>query len=428
MINETFERGGATLIRRIQIRDRTYVSEAEDLASPGITADEAWWQSFLRGAKVQSDRSAARSSLRIVDAFCGCGGLSLGVVQAAEALGWHASPSAAIDTDSTALSVYKSNFPDAITLNRNVSSLVDFHVSSRGSEAHFPYEPEVIEPSLTALSGNTDVFLAGPPCEGHSNLNNKTRRDDPRNLLYSSAIALGVALAARVIIVENVPEVERDSNAVVETAKGLLSSAGYRFLDWDVLAADSLGGAQTRKRFFLVAVSPKTRFAAVRLKHVKRALTRRPRTVEWAIGDLLTVSQDDFLNQTALLSEENQRRIDFLFDNKLYDLPNEVRPECHQNGTTYNSVYGRLRWDRPSGTITTGFLTPGRGRFIHPLMRRTLTPREAARLQFFPDGFNFVPDTGTIQTKKALGKWIGDAVPPLLGYAAALGALAALTT
>ena len=66
------------------------------------------------------------------------------------------------------------------------------------------------------------------------------------------------------------------------------------------------------------------------------------------------------------LSEENLRRIDWLFDNEEYDLPNAERPDCHKEGTSYKAVYGRLRADRPSPIITTGFMTPGHGRYIHP--------------------------------------------------------------
>ena len=80
------------------------------------------------------------------------------------------------------------------------------------------------------------------------------------------------------------------------------------------------------------------------------------------------------------------------FEHDLYNLPNSERPDCHKDGTTYGSVYGRMFPDRPAPTITTGFMTPGRGRFIHPLLPRTLTPWEAARIQGFPDTYNFFPD------------------------------------
>lgn len=125
------------------------------------------------------------------------------------------------------------------------------------------------------------------------------------------------------------------------------------------------------------------------------------------------------MDTVPALSEDNLVRINHLFDNGLYELPDEVRPDCHKNGHTYPSVYGRLRWDRPSQTITTGFLTPGRGRYIHPIRRRVITPHEAARIQSFPDSFRFVVGD-TDPSRNALTKWIGQAVPPLLGYAATL--------
>jgi DNA (cytosine-5)-methyltransferase 1 len=428
MIAHRFTRDNGNLVREFKVRNKVFTSETEDRADSGLDASEAWWQSFLRGAGVRSDTSLRARALTIVDAFSGCGGFSLGVAQACNALGWLVKPVAAIDTDRTALSVYADNFPTALTIAKNVSGLVDYHVNARSEDATFAYPPEVIEEGLRSFVGETDIFLAGPPCEGHSNLNNHTRRADPRNLLYMSAIALGVALRATVIAVENVPEVNHDRHGVVGTAKALLQSVGYRFLDWDTLSADALGAAQTRKRFFLIAVAPWTKFIPVRLRHVRTSLVQPARTLSWAIGDLLDIPPTTIMDQSPTLSDDNLRRIDHLFDNDLYDLPDAVRPECHQAGTSYKSVYGRLRWDRPSQTITTGFLTPGRGRYIHPLRRRVLTPREAARLQSFPDSFRFLIPDAPEPGRVSLGKWIGDAVPPILGYAATMGALTALSS
>src|SRR6185312_3602501 len=101
----------------------------------------------------------------------------------------------------------------------------------------------------------------------------------------------------------------------------------------------------------------------------------------------------------------------FLFEHGLYDLPNNQRPECHRDGNhSYRSVYGRLRWTEPAQTITTGFGSMGQGRYVHPQRRRTLTPHEAARLQTFPDWFDFGKET----RRGVLAKAIGNAVPPFL--------------
>lgn len=75
-------------------------------------------------------------------------------------------------------------------------------------------------------------------------------------------------------------------------------------------------------------------------------------------------------------------------------------------------MYGRLRYDAPAQTITGGFVSPGQGRFVHPSQERTLTPHEAARLQFFPDFFDF----SAAQTRTGLAQMIGNAVPMTLAY------------
>jgi DNA (cytosine-5)-methyltransferase 1 len=106
---------------------------------------------------------------------------------------------------------------------------------------------------------------------------------------------------------------------------------------------------------------------------------------------------------------QTEKRINFLFDNQLYELPNEQRPPCHRDKAhSYDTVYGRLRWDRPAQTITSGFYCMCMGRYVHPEQRRTLTGHEAARLQFFPDFFDFSP----AKSRTKLAEIIGNAVPP----------------
>ena len=235
-------------------------------------------------------------------------------------------------------------------------------MSGEGEKSRFAYEPEIIDPALAGEVGNIDLFLAGPPCQGHSNLNNKTRREDPRNLLYVTAVALGVGLRARSIVIENVPEVVNDRSDVVNIAKALLKAAGYSWIDSGILAADQMGGAQTRKRYFLVASRVAEPVAELTIKEVAKGLKHAARPLGWAIGDLLSGPSQEpktgIMDTTPMLSADNLTRIHHLFDNDLYDLPNEVRPDCHKDGHTYPSVYGRLWWDKPSQTITTGFLTP----------------------------------------------------------------------
>lgn len=73
-------------------------------------------------------------------------------------------------------------------------------------------------------------------------------------------------------------------------------------------------------------------------------------------------------------------------------------------------MYGRLQWEKPAQTLTTGFGSMGQGRYVHPSQERTITPHEAARLQTFPDFFGF----SAANTRSAWARMIGNAVPPLL--------------
>lgn len=187
--------------------------------------------------------------------------------------------------------------------------------------------------------------------------------------------------------------------------------------------ASDYGTAQSRRRHIVIAV--REDIGVQPWFGILDAFKQSPLALKDVIDDLETDIADNVFDSVAEISEENKLRIDHLFDNGLYDLPNEVRPDCHKNGHTYKSVYGRLKWEDPSPTITTGFLTPGRGRYIHPRQRRTLTPHEAARIQAFPDSFKFLNVDGKPLTKKLLSKLIGQAVPPPLGHAAALVAFGA---
>lgn len=78
--------------------------------------------------------------------------------------------------------------------------------------------------------------------------------------------------------------------------------------------------------------------------------------------------------------------------------------------SVHSGAYGRLCWNEQASTITTRFDTPAGGRFIHPDEDRTLTPREAARIQSFPDDYVFYGD------KRSISRQIGNAVPPKVSY------------
>ena len=399
----------------------TTVSSAIDIGAAESAADPkgAWWTALQQGAVPKPSRPQNRA-FRSVDLFCGLGGLALGVRNLCTEIGLSVCTELIVDEDEEATDVYTLNHDVRSRRVSSAAALVDFRIRRRGRNAVFAYKPEIIEPKLADSVFGVDLIMAGPPCQGHSNLNNRTRRDDIRNRLYLTVPAFAVAALARTAIIENVPDVTRDRSDIVQTARRLFEQAGY-WVEEGVLSADALGWPQTRRRHFLVA---RADARPIPIRTVSQALADGPaRSAWWAIGDLEARSGDDPMDRTSALSPDNRRRIDWLFDNDEYDLPCSERPECHRDGTSYPSVYGRMHRDAPAQTITTGFMSPGRGRYIHPTQRRTLTPREAARLQGFPDSYRFAADEKRPPSRAKLAKWIGNAVPTPLGYAAALSAV-----
>ncbi len=410
-------RRGSWLERELRLGEKSFRSRTEfDQTSNDDLGD--WWRSHLSGADPVC-LNAGGTDIRTVELFSGIGGLATGFRRACQELGLSLRPVAAIDHDPHAVRVYERNHHPEVVQSGSVSEIVDYRVKGVGSDARFRYEPELVESSWSALE-DVDVVLAGPPCQGHSGLNNSSRRSDPRNELYLTVPAIAVALGARAVVIENVPDIVHDRRGVVESARRLLVESGYH-VEMGVLRADQMGWAQRRSRFFLVASRDRV---PLPLPQVAGALESEPRSVMWAIGDLEDHPADDHMHRQPVFSEENRRRIDWLFENDSYELPLGERPECHQDGTTYNSVYGRMRPDAPAPTITTGFMTTGRGRFTHPTRRRVLNPHEAARLQGFPDTYAFQADGLETPTTQQIVKWLGDAVPMPLGYAAGLSVMA----
>lgn len=355
--------------------------------------DAAWLKSTVAPPPV-----APQGDVRIVDLFSGCGALSLGIAEACRALSLKAEHVFASDINAAALNVFGRNFPSA-AVSAEPAELLVGAVGSKVSAK---------ERRLLASLGPIDLLAGGPPCQGHSDLNNHTRRMDPRNSLFDVMIRFAELLRPGHVLIENVPGVRHDIGGVTENGRRALEKLGYSVSE-AVLTASDFGAAQRRKRYVMVATTGRFDFAAL-------ARVAQERTLRWACGDLMDVSAASNLDSHAASSKINRARIDYLFDHDLLDLPNEMRPPCHRlKSHSYNSVYGRLSWDMPAPTITSGFNSPGQGRFVHPQARRTLTPHEAARIQSIPDFFDWGDSN-----RESLTQMIGNAVPPKLAYAVAL--------
>jgi DNA (cytosine-5)-methyltransferase 1 len=336
-------------------------------------------------------------SLRLVDLFAGCGGLSFGLVEAARRQGIAAEVVLAVERDERALRVFQHNVPTLDARQEDVESVFN---GVLGESLTFS------ERQLSRGIDRVDLLVGGPPCQGNSDLNNKTRRRDPRNRLYARMARAAEVLKPSCVLIENVPSVRHDRACVVAVTRAALENAGYRCVE-RILDANAAGVPQRRRRHVLVAVRDET----VDLSFLGQ-LPRRCdhiRSIGWAIRDLEVRRGNHVFDTAARVSGENRRRIAWLFDHREYDLPNSERPKCHRSEHSYPSMYGRLTWTKPAQTLTTGFGSMGQGRYVHPSRRRTLTPHEAARIQTFPDYFDF-GDT----PRTPLATMIGNAVPPLL--------------
>ncbi len=402
----------ASVIRTVQVGQykgitRLAINQVDSKVDElGLAAqfDKLWLTSKNRP---KSEFNASHADVRVVDLFAGCGGLSLGVSEAVEALGRRFVPVLASDIDEKALSIYSKNLHPREISSASIETVFDKELTAKLGQG---------ERRLQEQCGSIDFLIGGPPCQGHSDLNNHTRRDDPRNDLYGVMGRAASVFKPRFIIIENVLGVRHSSTGVVQMTLDHLNSLGYRTASI-MLNAANFGVAQNRKRHFTLAMTGDPE----RMQRTIESLQQPVRPVMWAIDDLL--EEDKILaspfQTSARHSATNEKRINYLFTHDLFELPDAQRPDCHRlKPHAYNSVYGRMRPNAPAPTITSGFGSTGQGRFVHPSKKRTITPHEAARVQFFPDWFQF-----SQLGRRQLQKYIGNAVPSKLGYVIAIALL-----
>lgn len=366
-------------------------------------------QNWLR-SQVRPTSPNTKETMVVMDLFSGCGGMSLGIE---EALYSHniGSQHIAVEQDSIPLEVFRSNFQDPKNafFNQSILDLVQGSVHEPLTEAEKQFQKQFPK---------VDVLVGGPPCQGHSDLNNHTRRLDPKNELFFTMARCSEIFSPSYVIIENVPGARHDKTQVVQRTEKALRDLGYMYFDQHVFRSDKIGVAQTRKRFIMVA----SKLPFPELADIENAFEVPNRSLSWAISDLEEIEnpKSSYFDIAPNHTPETQARIDWLHDNDKHDLDNSQRPDCHKNKKhSYNSIYGRMHWDKPSQTITGNFGTPGGGRYVHSRQRRLITPHEAARIQFFPDFFDFSGN----HSRSQLQKMIGNAVPPKLAYVIMMGLL-----
>lgn len=371
--------------------------------------------------------------MRVLDLFCGCGGLSYGLSRA-EFAGQRFEIVAALDHHEPSIKTFAPNHPTAT-----------------------PICVDIREADVNAVLdrvGPIDMVVGGPSCQGFST-HGKRVADDPRNYLYCYFMRFVEELKPTWVLMENVTGLLRYRSGVFrDSIVDDFVRLGY-VVSFAQLQAADYGVPQIRKRVFFIANRRGIPFFFPRPTHAVAGsalplpLTSPPKaavrpyvTLANAIGDLPAIgrgcSKEEAPTEYACapfspyqawvrdgstklslhygqqVPEGNYHRIvsippggDWL------DIPPELLPDrfariLRKDATT---LYYRLRWDRPAYTITTVYRNVSSGAFTHPDEDRALTHREAARIQSFPDKFCFF--------ESSLMRQIGNAVPPIL--ASALG-------
>lgn len=312
-----------------------------------------------------------------VDLFSGGGGLTLGMMRAGFDV------VAAVEMDKSACVTYGANHRTVTSLQADIRTLDKQDIVGR-------------------VDGKRIDLLAGcPPCQGFTSLSARYKRDDPRNQLVLELARLAEELRPRAIMMENVPGL-----AATEIYRALwrrLDAAGYHLVD-EVLQVADYGVPQSRRRLVLLG-GLGFRITMPQPTHSRKAGhgTAYWRTVRDAIGHMprnpptLVEARGNGGVRGAnwhvvrSLSRANVARIRAAQPGRTWPhLPEQLRPRCHRGDYTgFTNVYGRMEWDRPSPTITGGCTTLSKGRFGHPEEDRTISVREAALLQTFPEDYVF---------------------------------------
>ncbi len=330
-----------------------------------------------------------KKKYKVIDLFAGAGGMTQGFHMA----GFDSA--LAIDFDKDSCLTYKKNFPNTEVICEDITKVDN-------------------EKILSLVGKDVDIIIGGPPCQGFSALG-KQLKDDPRNRLWKEYLRIVRLLSPKVWIMENVPELL--SSQEFEEVKRVTTELGYH-IEIKILNAANYGVPQRRQRAIVIAakkpglVHPlqthtdskdQTLFADsqkpwVTVKEAFAGLPMKPDGKNWHTERKPTELS---LKRYKSVPPGGNR----------FDLPKELQPDCWLNKPTGSTdVFGRLWWDKPSLTVRTEFYKPEKGRYLHPTEDRPITLREGARLQTFPDNFEF------IGSQTSVGRQIGNAVPCNLAY------------
>jgi DNA (cytosine-5)-methyltransferase 1 len=370
----------------------------------------------------------------VIELFAGGGGFTWG---------WHRAgfrPVAAVEIDTAAARTHELNFREdhTLSLNRDLNE----------------FGPDQLENLLGKRSRRLLAVTGGPPCQGWSKAGRGKLRslrgraqsllEDPRNSLYKQFVAYVAHFRPPICVMENVPGMLNleERNVAAEVVMNF-REIGYR-VTYSVVNARWFGVPQDRKRLIFIGVredldlSHNARHLRRHATYFRRAVAGLPgeTTIRQAIGDLPEVphatredpqpyrrrpgrraSYAGLMREGSngmltdhVSREHNEQDLEafrVMPQGGIYvDLPDHLK---RYRDDIFPDKYRKLRWDNVAGTVT-AHLAKDCYTHIHPEQTRTITVREAARLQSFPDDFRFHGNMGD------RFRQIGNAVPPLMSW------------
>jgi DNA (cytosine-5)-methyltransferase 1 len=332
-------------------------------------------------------RQLAITMPNAVDLFCGSGGVSQGL----RAAGWRVL--AACDSDPVASETFRRNHPQTALIEGDLQQTCTV---------------DRIEAAIGTSS--VDLLIICAPCQPFSS-QNRHRGNDVRELLIIRALEVARRLKPQLIFFENVPGLATPAyRALVSSLKNNLSELGYSVSEPAVRDAADYGVPQRRRRCIMFAA----RDAAAIAVFESFAPSTERKSVFAAIGDLPPLKSGEAYENDVL--HRARKHLPIALSRLKHiphdggsrrSLPTDLELDCHRGrASSFSDVYGRMAWQTVAPTLTTGCTDLTRGRFAHPDQDRAITMREAARLQSFPDCYDFAGNSSQISQQ------IGNAVPP----------------
>lgn len=352
--------------------------------------------------------------LTAIDLFCGAGGLSEGFRQAGYTV------VAGSDIDAAAGETYTATHPDAEFILGPIQDLSIERLC----------EASGLQP------GELDVLLGGPPCQAYSVYNHQRGMHDDRANLFRQYLRIVEGMKPKWVVIENVTGITSiDGGAVVETIKEELGKFGYN-VDQRIFRTEEFGVPQERRRIVFIGNRVGAPVVFPQPTHGPGLL---PFTTIWdAIGDLPPLENGEspevtsyahppkgefqkyvragtrnavYNHSASRLSQTNMARMKYIpIGGSWRDIPHDLLPEGMKRAkrSDHTKRYGRMDPKGLSCTVLTKCDVHW-GAYIHPHQDRSITVREAARLQSFPDSFVFQGS----RTEQYVQ--VGNAVPPLFG-------------